>query len=298
MPTNPPAITPPPEVPQRGVKATFGKLVDAFNTWKAASVAQFSAVALNTYNNAVEAFNSATSAGTSAGNAATSATNAAAFAQAANEFASAASVTAGATLWVSGEVVQRDAAVISPADRRTYRRKTMAGSGAVDPSVDPTNYVLLSADASSYMLLASTTVGAATPLINFLNVFSNTYSKYTIEIEGLACAEAARQLKIRLAVAGVANTEAVYYAGQTAGTEVAGPGLSPTGSAFTLTVRGARTSLLKSFGLSGASIAGTVFNNTTDYCFNKTSLVTGFQLYLEMGANFTAGTVRVYGSRI
>lgn len=296
MPINPPAITPPPEVPQRGVKATFGKLVDAFNTWKAASVTQFSAVALNTYNNAVEAFNSATSAGTSAGNAATSATNAAVFAQAASDFASAASVTTGATLWVSGQVVQRDAAVISPADRRTYRRKTVAGSGATDPSVDPTNYVLLSADASSFILLGTATVGSAVASINFLNLFSDAYSTYQVEIEGLT-ADANRQLKMRVAVAGTVNTEAVYYAGSTAYTEIMQTSIGTGGAALTIEFRGVRSGLAKGIGFKGMSKADSIRYVDAEYCFDKTSIVSGFQLYLDTAANFTAGTVRVYGIR-
>lgn len=296
MPTNPPAITPPPEVPQRGVKATFGKLVDAFNTWKAASVAQFAAVALNTYNNAVEAFNSATSSGTSAGNAATSATNAAMFAQAASDFASAASVTTGATLWVSGQVVQRDAAVISPADRRTYRRKTAAGSGATDPSVDATNYVLLSADASSFILLGTATVASAVASINFLNVFSDVYSSYQIEVEGLTT-PVIRQLFMRLAVAGVVNSESVYYTSATPGTQIAGTTIGTGGAAFTIEIRGARSTLAKGVGIKGMSQADMFRGMDSEHCFDKSSPVSGFQLYLELGANFSAGTVRVYGIR-
>lgn len=297
MPTNPPEITPPPEVPQRGVKATFGKLVDAFNTWKAASVAQFAAVALNTYNNAVEAFNSATSSGTSAGNAATSAINAAVYAQAASDFASAASVTAAATLWVSGQVVQRDAAVISPADRRTYRRKTVAGSGATDPSVDATNYVLLSADASSYMLLGTATVASPVAAISFLNLFSDTYRTYVIEAEGIACA-IQRQLMMRLSVAGVVNTESVYYGSSTASNLMATNSVQASGAAFTVEIRGARTNLIKSVRIKGVSRgAGSFSPLVGDFGFDKASAVSGFQIFLENGENFTAGTVRVYGVR-
>lgn len=134
MPTPPPTITAAPTAPQRGVKATFSTLLDAFLTWLVAAVSQFGAVATNVFNNATEAFNSATTATTKAGEAV--------------DAAAAATTAANATLWVSGQSVAQDAAKISPLDRRTYRRKTATGSGTTDPSLDPTNYVLLSAGAA------------------------------------------------------------------------------------------------------------------------------------------------------
>jgi len=143
--TPPPTLTDAPaDEPQRGVKDTFSDLVDDFVTWMSNAPAQFRALALNVYNNAVDAFASAGAAATSASSAATSEANAAAS-------AAAASVTAGATLWVSGQTVAQDAAKISPLDRRTYRRKTATGSGTIDPASDSTNYVLLSAGMVPYI---------------------------------------------------------------------------------------------------------------------------------------------------
>lgn len=83
----PPPITPvPTPVPQRGDRATFSSRVDAFVTWLINAVTQFSAVATNVYNNAVDAFNSATSA-----------TSAASAAQAAAQSAAATPSTAATT---------------------------------------------------------------------------------------------------------------------------------------------------------------------------------------------------------
>lgn len=82
--TPPPGIDPVPTPPiQRGDRATFSSRVDAFILWLVNAVTQFGLVALNVYNNAVDAFQSATSAATSATNAGTSATNAATSATAA-----------------------------------------------------------------------------------------------------------------------------------------------------------------------------------------------------------------------
>lgn len=76
--TTPPGIDPVPTPPiQRGDRATFSSRVDAFILWLVNAVTQFRAVALNVYDNAVDAFQSATGAATSATNAGTSATNAA-----------------------------------------------------------------------------------------------------------------------------------------------------------------------------------------------------------------------------
>lgn len=138
MQTAPPVITAAPtDAPQRGVKATFSLRLDAFVTWLYLAVAQFGAVATNVYNNAVDAWNSAQAAAASAASALGYANNAAAS-------AAAAVATTGVALWVSGASVAQYAAVISPADARTYRRKTATGSGTTDPSIDPTNYVLIS----------------------------------------------------------------------------------------------------------------------------------------------------------
>lgn len=122
--TPPPSIdTPPLPAPQRNDRATFSNRVDDFVTWLYAVVSQFLALASNVYDNAVDAYNNALSA---AGSAAAAAT------------------TAGTTVWVSGATIQQYAKVISPADWRTYLRKTATGSGTTDPSADPTNYSLVS----------------------------------------------------------------------------------------------------------------------------------------------------------
>lgn len=46
----------------------------------------------------------------------------------------------GVPLWVSGQPVRQYSPVRSPADGQQYVRMTATGSGATDPSADPTNY--------------------------------------------------------------------------------------------------------------------------------------------------------------
>lgn len=58
--------------------------------------------------------------------------------------ASTAVSASGATVWVSGTTYSQYAVVISPSTFFSYRRKTSAGSGTVDPSSDTTNWIQIS----------------------------------------------------------------------------------------------------------------------------------------------------------
>ncbi|GGX99001.1 hypothetical protein GCM10007386_32400 [Pseudoduganella dura] len=91
----------------------------------------------------------ATAANSSADAAASSAGNAATSAGQAEIFANAASVSAGVPLWVSGTnyvVSPTPSVVADPNDFRTYRRR-VAGAGSIVPSLDPTNWQVISAGA-------------------------------------------------------------------------------------------------------------------------------------------------------
>lgn len=127
-------MTPAPSpAPQRNDRATFSTRVDAFVTWLANAIAEFSALATNVYNNAVDAFNSATSAATQAGNALTQANNAAAS-------AAAAVATANASAWVNGNTYALNVNAISQVDFKTYRKKTASSVTTIDPANDSTNW--------------------------------------------------------------------------------------------------------------------------------------------------------------
>lgn len=285
--TQPPSITPAPTpAPQRGQKATFSARVDAFVTWLTAAVVQFAALATNVYNNAVDAFNSASTAST----AATAAVDAAASAAAATN----------TTLWMSGATVQQNANVISPADHRTYRRKTAAGAGTVDPSLDTVNYVLLSADATALVHIGKADVSAPVANIDFLNLFSDLYSKYVIEIEGLV---AESDLCLRVASGGVIASGASDYGAMkdptnnpTSMEDTAQLRITNGGFGFlTIELRGARTSSpLKSVSARGR---GGVYPHWREGGVNLPSVLSGFRLYTANGTTFTAGAVRVYGVR-
>lgn len=274
--TPPPSVTPAPTpAPQRGDKDTFSTRVDAFVVWLTAAVAQFNAIVTNVYNNAVDAFNNATSAASSASSALTSANNA-------SSSANAAAVTTGATLWVSGQTVNQDQAKISPLDRRTYRRKTATGAGTIDPAQDPINYVLLSADSSAYILLpggvAKVEPGSPVVNIDFLNIFSDTYFKYIIEISGLTASNNSN-LAIQFAVNGIVDSSTNYPSGATS--------FQPTGGlgpiSLTLTALDMRTMNAKTLTPGGT--------------WSNLNISSGFRLFRSNGALHTGGTIRVYGIR-
>lgn len=128
--TPPPTLTPAPTpAPQRGDRATFSVRVDAFITWLTTAVGQFAAVAVNVYNNAVDAYNNA---------------------MVASAQASSAISAVGAIAWVSGSTYAAGDARYSLLNYKTYRRTT-AGAGTTDPRDDPANWVLISNAPAPYM---------------------------------------------------------------------------------------------------------------------------------------------------
>lgn len=300
MPTTPPTIDPSPEVPKRGVKATFGILVDAFNTWFTLAATQIAALGTNVYANAVEAFGYSTAAGASASAASALAEAAAASAANAADSATAAGVLSGATLWVSGQTVARDAAVISPLDRRTYRRKTATGGGTTDPSIDVTNYVLISADSSSYIKLAEVSIGSPVANIDFLNLFSDAYPRYVIEFVGLV-ATGGGEVCLRFAKAGALDSSMVYYYNKPSGTFYDRVQLGNLGGVADLTstvdIRGVRSpTATKTASFISISSQGYSIQASGMY-WDSSVIASGFRLYMSSGSNFTAGVIKIYGIR-
>jgi len=131
-----PSMTDTPEFPSLADRAagTYNSKAYDFGTHMANVFnAELLAVALSAYNNALAAAQGSTDAGTYAANAAAAAASAAA--------------TAGATKWVSGSYAE-GAAVWSPTDGQTYRRKAPGGASPTDPAADSTNWNFLGGVAS------------------------------------------------------------------------------------------------------------------------------------------------------
>ena len=126
-----------PTAPNRSMdSATFTTTAD---TWVAALGPVTDA--MNTLGVEIEADKDA--AESSATIATTQATNAASSAAAANNSALAAAASNNATVWVSGTTYAFGVNVISPINAQTYRR-IVAGAGTTDPSLDTTNWRVVS----------------------------------------------------------------------------------------------------------------------------------------------------------
>ena len=144
--------------------------------------------------------------------------------------------------------------------------------------------------------------------IDFLNIFSADYDKYTIEVQGLRTTSGGAALRMSLAVAGSIATTG--YAGPIG----YGGSLNTFGSLFemgqissgsnqavtmTLEVRNANSSTYKSLGVRGIALSSdytTPFALLAEGIFTGTSAVSGFRLTVAAGT-FAAGTIRVFGHR-
>jgi len=162
--------------------------------------------------------------------------------------------------------------------------------------------------ANGVLALASATITSPVATIDFLNIFSADYDKYTIEVQGLRTTSGGAALRMSLAVAGsVATTGYAGPAGY-------GGNLNTFGSLFeiaqlssgsnqavtmTLEVRNANSSTYKSLGVRGLALSSdytTLFALLAEGLFTGTSAVSGFRLIVAAGT-FAAGTIRVFGHR-
>lgn len=224
----------------------------------------------------------------------------AAVAATATAAAAAAMATANVTVWASGATVQQYAAVISPANARTYRRKTATGAGTVDPSADSTNYEPLSVVPSAMEQIASVTVSTAVAAIDFLNLFGADYDKYIIEFENLTVSSSNYGLVLYLASAGVVDSTSSEYkitAGSTTGISLSGS-LGPTDNTVgSVEIRNANS--VKNKGISCVWGCYSTPNQQwyatrSEYAYSKQASISGFRI-ISNGANITGGTVRVFG---
>lgn len=281
--TTPPTVDALPTAPNTSVPTGFSATMDAFLAALIVFRTQVVALGANMYANCLDAFNSAVAAAASAVTALGYSNNAAAS-------AAAAIVTANATLWVSGTTYAQYANVISPANARTYRRKTASGSGATDPSADATNYEPISVVPYALTLLATLTPTAAAN-VDFLTTFSSSYDNYRIMVEGVV-PSSADTLSFRFANAGVVDTTSVY-SGASSG-QVSGSTVTATGHSCAAVITNVNDAvnaklLASQYGNGiGAGILQTYYT--------KTATVSGIRFYWTSGSNFTAtGKIRIYG---
>ena len=158
----------PTPVPSRADPVNFAARADAYH--EALPITVDALNLQNAENNALNAATNATKLQVDATKAAavsetTAIKDLALAAQTAAEVAAAnAAATNGGQLWVSGTTYAAGYLVYSPLNKRSYRR-LVAGAGTVDPSLDPTNWGLLS------VVVEQSDIGTApneVPLCGFL----------------------------------------------------------------------------------------------------------------------------------
>ena len=278
MAIQPPEIDAFPPPPQRGNKETFADLFDAVITWFSISVSKVGQACLSAYQNAVAAALSAISA---------------------EAAAEAATFASGAVQWVSGTTYVKGKVVWSPANGRTYRR-LIAGGGTIDPAADRVNWVILSSEPD---VLATATVTTAVANIDFLNIFTADYDKYTIELQNLNTANGNGSIALRLAIGQSVVSSGNYVSGSPAGSSGTDVQInlssSVTGAGpFSIEIRNANSPT----GLCGIGVRGLGNSGSGIYSFlamegalTAVGVKTGFRI-LTNGL-FNAGTVRVFGHR-
>lgn len=178
-----------------------------------------------------------------------------------------------------------------------------SGLPVVSPIIPP-------ATPQSFALLGSATVSSAVANIDFLNIFTSAYDKYTIEIEGLKCSVDG-VLTLRAAVAGTADSGLNYSPTLThtanstsslTGAQVSQVILATTGvTNLTIGVLNANsTTAAKTFTCMGNTISDVTPTYTgvagSAFYLTAANALSGFRLFMTSG-NITAGTIRVFGHR-
>lgn len=162
--------------------------------------------------------------------------------------------------------------------------------------------------ATNYFALLSTDViGAAAANIDRLTVFTSAYDRYLIEIQGVNPSAASNTLQMRLASAGAVDSNSSYITPVSSSPTSTGAnsmalaavGSGTIGATLTIEVRNVNdaTVALKGVGARGTAWAtGTSLNVVlAEGGYSNANTVSGFRLYWSGGANFTRGTVRVFG---
>lgn len=206
-------------------------------------------------------------------------------------------------------------AVASPAGYRNVSVTNIGGSSAT-PFANGDGvlvYFQRNGDAGllsgAMVLLAPPTV-ISTPVANidFLNIFTSVYDRYVIDVSSVKPSAASNILHFRGASAGAVVSSNVYRYGVSDGVVVtnavefplmaAAASNAGVGSSVCIDIGNVNDATnSKPMNVSG------FFNNATPAlvvvmragAFDLGAIATGFRLYWSAGANFTTGTVRVYG---
>lgn len=199
--------------------------------------------------------------------------------------------------------VQIDASGVSTGTTRTLSAPNQSGTLALTSDINASN------GASRVLLLGGVaTVSSAVANIDFLNLFTGTYDKYVIELEGLMPTGANGGVNLTLAKAGASDGGTVYnfFSGYSA-TATAGGSVIPLVASWSTSTSGGLSVTIEIRNVNdavhakGISARGAFLNNTPAWqvidvegVYVSANTVTGFRLACT-ATTFASGIVRVYG---
>ncbi|WP_306393333.1 hypothetical protein [Telluria beijingensis] len=161
-------------------------------------------------------------------------------------------------------------------------------------------------DLSPIVRIGGGAVSNGTLNIDYLNLFSDDYYRYQIELTALRLSDN-NGLAMRLAIGGTVNAGASSYAplGPDGGGTVSrssqftvADNASGSGVNMTINVRGARNSTRTNVGANGTNGFGNNYAEIAEGYFDNTSAISGFRLFgAGSGATFISGQIDIYGYR-
>lgn len=160
------------------------------------------------------------------------------------------------------------------------------------------------ANGASMVLLGQATVSSAVANIDFLTLFSASYDRYVIELAG-ALPSASDTLAMRCANAGTVDAGPTYYIGGVEGSTLSSASQFALTSAAVITSNGVTahvevtnansTTTDKGIAAYGGFRGASRLPILRAGLYSGSSAISGFRLFWLGAANFTSGTVRVYG---
>lgn len=154
--------------------------------------------------------------------------------------------------------------------------------------------------------LGGATISSAVVNVDFLNIFTDEFYKYEIELTGVR-SSGNDALRMQLASAGAVITSASYanVAGGGAGvsTRVTAFDIASIGTGIaygnaSIDIRGARGALYTGVGVRGASAVASNYSILQEGYLQSNSAISGFRLFASTGGvNIIGGQIDIYGYR-
>lgn len=156
--------------------------------------------------------------------------------------------------------------------------------------------------AQTMTLLGTATVSSAVANIDFLNTFTADYDRYEIVVNNAISSAGNNALHMRVAKTGAVDASSSYLSGGSLTSAITistadNNGIREfSGVIEALGVNADRSTIIRR-GVQRRLDTTASLDMFNAFSYQGTGPLTGFRLYWSAGANFTAGTVRVYGIR-